>query len=444
MWSMTISDTFGGNEVWDNTYDDVFGDNTLEHHGIKGQKWGVRRTPEQLGHILAKKNARHYGKYNKAVRKISAIQGNKTVAELSPKEKAKMAKAIEKTEQYLKKIGSNEEKYGEKIKKAETRQAKTEEKAAEKQAKEDAKNQKLKEKIIKDADWDAVMENRHLFSDAEINNVANRVSAEKRLKDALNSGKGLDKLADNLKKVTNVAGAGLDLYDKYSKIKGIFDEGKRETAYNEIRQLMAEGKTAEVIKRSVDISDKDLSNFSSRHQLLQKLNKQLGTTSVDKNDATSNEKQESKTDKKVEKAAEKELKAAKNAEEKKKKELQNEIRKAEKTEAKEQKAYKKGLGANLDQVIDLNNVASYNTKTNSSKELVISPFANDSAKATTSLDAKTLNIVNADMANAWDTRRINAIKNAPLVLADIGDFTLAELKSDTSKADAYRQYRYSS
>ena len=23
----------------------------LAHHGIKGQKWGVRRTPEELGHV---------------------------------------------------------------------------------------------------------------------------------------------------------------------------------------------------------------------------------------------------------------------------------------------------------------------------------------------------------------------------------------------------------
>lgn len=27
----------------------------IYHHGIKGQKWGVRRSPEQLGHTAAKK-----------------------------------------------------------------------------------------------------------------------------------------------------------------------------------------------------------------------------------------------------------------------------------------------------------------------------------------------------------------------------------------------------
>ena len=26
----------------------------LEHHGIKGQRWGIRRTPEQLGHKVDK------------------------------------------------------------------------------------------------------------------------------------------------------------------------------------------------------------------------------------------------------------------------------------------------------------------------------------------------------------------------------------------------------
>lgn len=102
----------------------------LEHYGTKGMHWGIRRTPEQLGHILKKKNARHYGKYNAAVKKISKIQGTKTINELSPKEKAKIEKAVTKAENYLKKMESTEEKYSGKIQKAETRQAKVEEKAA--------------------------------------------------------------------------------------------------------------------------------------------------------------------------------------------------------------------------------------------------------------------------------------------------------------------------
>ena len=33
--------------MWNYNYYD---DNELYHHGIKGMKWGVRRTPAQLGH----------------------------------------------------------------------------------------------------------------------------------------------------------------------------------------------------------------------------------------------------------------------------------------------------------------------------------------------------------------------------------------------------------
>ena len=33
--------------MWEYNY---YADNELYHHGIKGMKWGVRRTPSQLGH----------------------------------------------------------------------------------------------------------------------------------------------------------------------------------------------------------------------------------------------------------------------------------------------------------------------------------------------------------------------------------------------------------
>ena len=37
--------------MWNYNY---YNDNELYHHGIKGMKWGVRRTPAQLGHKPSK------------------------------------------------------------------------------------------------------------------------------------------------------------------------------------------------------------------------------------------------------------------------------------------------------------------------------------------------------------------------------------------------------
>lgn len=47
----------------------------LYHHGIKGMKWGVRRTPEQLGHNTAK------GKREAAKRELKRLSSEGTAAE---------------------------------------------------------------------------------------------------------------------------------------------------------------------------------------------------------------------------------------------------------------------------------------------------------------------------------------------------------------------------
>lgn len=261
----------------------------LEHYGVKGQRWGIRRTPEQLGHILKKRNARHYGRYNAAVKRISELHGDKSIDQLSSKEKKKIAKAIEKAQAAVGKIQANEKKFAPKIEKAEARQAKQEQKSADKEAKatakkeaaqakaeekaqkEQAKNEKLKAKLMKDPNWDEVYANRNLFTNQELNDITTRMNSEKKMRDALEENSTFNRMANKMKTAANVAGAGLDLYNKAQDIKGIFDAGKKNKAYAEIRQLMADGKYADVVKKSTVISDKDIENFSKRKTLLDNL-----------------------------------------------------------------------------------------------------------------------------------------------------------------------------
>lgn len=289
----------------------------LEHHGIKGQRWGVRRTPEQLRHILKKKNARYYGKYNAAVKKISKIQGTKTINELSPKEKAKITKAVNKAENYLKKMESTEEKYGEKIQKAETRQAKAEEKATTKAENERIKTEAKKNKLIEKQDWEGIMENKNLFTERELSDIATRVNTEKRLKEALEGPNKMDKIADKIKSAANLTGAGIDLYNKVKGVSDILSEGKKEKAYAEIRKLMAEGNNAEVIKKSIGIGDKDLEGFKKRNEFLESLRKNVKVNNnTQKSYKTA---QENKPDNKTEKK--KETKDTKDTKDKKQSEF---------------------------------------------------------------------------------------------------------------------------
>ena len=249
--------------------------NYLEHHGVKGMRWGIRRTPEELGHILKSKNARHYGKYNKAVAKIGKIQGDKTVSQLSTKEKKKMADAIEKAQAHLKKMASNEEKYGKKISKAETREQVAKEKEAAKEASKAAEDQKLKEKLLKKQKWEDIYKNKDLFTTQELSDVATRINAEKKVQEALETN-SMDKLAKKVTSAANLVGSGVNLYNKFKDVQNIFESGQREKAYKEIRQLMAEGNNAEVIKKSVGIADKDVELFDKRRKFLKEMNASLG------------------------------------------------------------------------------------------------------------------------------------------------------------------------
>lgn len=91
-------------------------DDYLMHHGIKGQKWGVRRTPEQLGHAVSN------GRQN-----ISSFFANAKAnrqAKISAKNKAQLAKYKAKEKAQQEKINVVNQKLAVKQQKAELKQLK--------------------------------------------------------------------------------------------------------------------------------------------------------------------------------------------------------------------------------------------------------------------------------------------------------------------------------
>lgn len=106
----------------------------LEHHGVKGQKWGVTRTPEQLGHApKKKKKPTVWTKAAKAIKKKAA---------------AKKKKDIKKDE-----VDAN----------------------------------KLRDTLLKSADPKLVYKHRALLNDKELSERLSRINTEKKLKDLADS-----------------------------------------------------------------------------------------------------------------------------------------------------------------------------------------------------------------------------------------------------------------
>lgn len=58
-------------------YDDGLFSDELYHHGIKGQKWGVRRTPEQLGRVKAALKPGHERRMNYYKTRNAAAKANR-------------------------------------------------------------------------------------------------------------------------------------------------------------------------------------------------------------------------------------------------------------------------------------------------------------------------------------------------------------------------------
>lgn len=73
------------------------GKDFLEHYGVKGQRWGVRRTPEQLGHRKDVKAAKKRAKAQERTKKAIA-KAKKTKMRDIRRQQRKTAKQAKKAE----------------------------------------------------------------------------------------------------------------------------------------------------------------------------------------------------------------------------------------------------------------------------------------------------------------------------------------------------------
>ena len=70
-------------------------ENELYHYGVKGMKWGIRRTPAQLGH---KKNNKTRG-WSKDAKRANAIK-KKSVKQMSNQELRELNKRMQLEREY--------------------------------------------------------------------------------------------------------------------------------------------------------------------------------------------------------------------------------------------------------------------------------------------------------------------------------------------------------
>ena len=149
-------------------------DDVIEHHGIKGMHWGIRRTPEQLGHKVSKAREK-FEKYGK--------------------------KASEAGEAGKKKKLNKYTKKAEKTYKKQVKLSSALDKAIKKQVEAD-------EKVINRGDVDEVLKISHRLSDQQINRAVTRLQNQQKIKGLkADEAAKLDRLAEGGKKIASIAGS---------------------------------------------------------------------------------------------------------------------------------------------------------------------------------------------------------------------------------------------
>lgn len=155
---------------------------SLEHHGVKGMKWGVRRTPEQLGH------------------------------------KTKKGPGL------VSKIRDSQKKRKKKVQQAKAKKAKAAAKKQEESAEE------IRKKVLASTDPEYIYKHRALMTSQELQERIDRISKEERIKSLIKDPDAkrkatIKKGEETLRSLASMAESVGKIYDTYNKISGGSSKG---------------------------------------------------------------------------------------------------------------------------------------------------------------------------------------------------------------------------
>lgn len=177
-------------------------DDYIEHHGILGMHWGIRRTPEQLGHRVSKKKEK-FEEYSEKAKK-AAKEGKTKTFERYTKKSERTSKRVIKLNKTL-------------------------EKALKKQYEAD-------EKIVREGDIDSVLAISHRLSQEQIDRAYKRIAAKQNLE-------GLKPSIDNkIDRLVNLGGKVVTgtkhAYDIINNVNN-FKEVMKDMKESEIKEAEA-------------------------------------------------------------------------------------------------------------------------------------------------------------------------------------------------------------